>query len=88
MPATRPLHTLTSALVAAGLLTGCAAAPTSPPDGGRPQVLASFYPLQFVADRVGGEHADVGSLTLPGRTRTASSCRRGRSGTSATPTSS
>jgi zinc transport system substrate-binding protein len=33
---------------------------------GKPQVVASFYPLQFVADRVVGDHADVTNLTGPG----------------------
>ncbi|ROS73679.1 metal ABC transporter substrate-binding protein [Cellulomonas sp. PhB143] len=31
----------------------------------RLQVLASFYPLQFVAQRVGGDHAEVANLTPP-----------------------
>jgi zinc transport system substrate-binding protein len=30
-------------------------------------VVASFYPLQYVAQRVAGEHADVDSLTSPGQ---------------------
>jgi zinc transport system substrate-binding protein len=33
---------------------------------GTPQVVASFYPLQYVAQRVVGEHADVVGLTSPG----------------------
>ncbi|MGN8245131.1 metal ABC transporter substrate-binding protein [Cellulomonas soli] len=34
--------------------------------GAELQVLASFYPLQLVAERVGGEHVSVSSLTPPG----------------------
>lgn len=34
--------------------------------GDRVAVLASFYPLQYVAQQVGGEHVDVTSLTPPG----------------------
>ncbi|HEX5561791.1 MAG TPA: metal ABC transporter substrate-binding protein [Nocardioidaceae bacterium] len=33
---------------------------------GRMQVLASFYPLEYVAERVGGHHVDVRNLTKPG----------------------
>ncbi len=33
---------------------------------GRPSVVASFYPLRFVAQRVVGDHARVVSLTQPG----------------------
>jgi zinc transport system substrate-binding protein len=48
--------------------SGCAAfsddSATSP--GGRPQVVAAFYPLQYVVQRVAGEHADVTDLTKPG----------------------
>lgn len=36
------------------------------PTGERLQVMASFYPLAFVVERVGGEHVDVSNLTPPG----------------------
>ncbi|HET8561213.1 MAG TPA: metal ABC transporter substrate-binding protein [Marmoricola sp.] len=42
-------------------LAGCA--PTGPAG---PTVVASFYPLQFVAQRIVGEHARVENLTAPG----------------------
>lgn len=48
--------------LAGGALTGCAASS----DGGKPQVLASFYPLQYVAKRIVGDHAEVTNLTKPG----------------------
>jgi zinc transport system substrate-binding protein len=44
------------------LLTGC----NGIPEGNRPQVVASFYPLQYVAERVVGDHAEVTGLTQPG----------------------
>ncbi len=34
-------------------------------DGDTVQVLASFYPLQFVAERVGGDRVEVSNLTPP-----------------------
>lgn len=49
-------------VLALGTSTGCAA----PGDHGKPQVVASFYPLQYVAQRVVGNHADVTNLTGPG----------------------
>jgi zinc transport system substrate-binding protein len=49
---------------AALVLTGCA--PADAGDDGRMPVTAAFYPLQFVAERVGGEHVRVTSLTKPG----------------------
>ena len=42
--------------------TGCTAAEGS----GQPEVVASFYPLQYVAERVVGDHAEVVNLTAPG----------------------
>src|SRR3954451_1381004 len=44
-------------------LTGCAA---SAADDGRPRVAAAFYPLAWVAERVGGEGVAVTGLTDPG----------------------
>lgn len=57
---------LSALLVSLALvLAGCAATPPSAP-GDRLRVVASFYPLQFVAERVGGDRVTVGSLTQPG----------------------
>lgn len=50
-------------MVVAGLLAGCNAQAGS--DGG-PSVVASFYPLAYVAERVAGDHAQVRSLTTAG----------------------
>ena len=49
----------------AGSLSACGAALASPDDG-RVHVAASFYPLQFVVQRIGGDRVDVTSLTRPG----------------------
>ncbi|QAY63032.1 zinc ABC transporter substrate-binding protein [Xylanimonas allomyrinae] len=46
-------------------LTGCATTPSADDADGRVQVLASFYPLQFVAEQVGGDLVDVQNLTPP-----------------------
>ena len=56
--------------LAAGLaLTGCsvdAAAQGSADRSGRLDVIASFYPLQFITERIGGGDVRVTSLTKPG----------------------
>ena len=46
------------------LLAGCASDPGVAP--GTVDVMASFYPLQFVAEQVGGDRVTVRSLTPPG----------------------
>ncbi|CAN5173430.1 zinc ABC transporter substrate-binding protein [soil metagenome] len=51
--------------VAAAVLVLGACSPGNAGDG-RPSVLASFYPLQLVAQQVGGDRVDVTSLTPPG----------------------
>ncbi len=47
-------------------LTGCGSGPASSSAGDTLQIVAAFYPLQYVAERVAGDHADVSSLTKPG----------------------
>ncbi|MDM8084146.1 metal ABC transporter substrate-binding protein [Cellulomonas cellasea] len=51
--------------LAALILTGCGAAADGASDT-RLSVSASFYPLQFVTQAVGGDRVDVSSLTPPG----------------------
>ncbi|UQU63508.1 metal ABC transporter substrate-binding protein [Couchioplanes caeruleus] len=54
---------------AAALLLGAAAAcgqPASGFSGGRLDVVTAFYPLQFLAERVGGDAVRVVQLTKPG----------------------
>lgn len=56
-----------TALVLAGCGASTPAASAPPvPSGGRLAVTASFYPLQFVAERVGGDRVTVTGLTEPG----------------------
>lgn len=44
--------------------TGSAGTPTRTP--GQLRIVAAFYPLQFIAQRVAGEHAAVINMTQPG----------------------
>ena len=49
------------------MLSGCEnEGSTSTAGSDRLSVVASFYPLQFAAERVGGEHVQVENLTKPG----------------------
>lgn len=61
---------VTTSLAATALLlplTACGAfSDDSAADDGEVRVAAAFYPLQFVAERVAGEHAEVTQLTQPG----------------------
>lgn len=57
----RSLATLACATL---LLSACGA--TAQDDDGRLEVVASFYPVGFVAERVGGDLATVDTLTTPG----------------------
>lgn len=51
-------------LAALTLLTACSADGSAPDEAeGTVEVLASFYPLQFVVEQVGGEHVTVSNLT-------------------------
>lgn len=50
----------------AALLVGLVSACSNALDPGKPVVVAAFYPLQFVAERVVGPHAQVVNLTAPG----------------------
>ncbi|WP_431950058.1 metal ABC transporter substrate-binding protein [Actinacidiphila sp. bgisy167] len=46
-------------------LSACSAADASGGDG-RLKVTASFYPMQYLAEQIGGGHVDVTGLTKPG----------------------
>lgn len=58
----RTLVALAAASLTASLLSGC-----SSPGSDGTTVVASFYPLEYVAQRIVGEHADVVGLTSPGQ---------------------
>ena len=47
-------------------LTACSTSDSGAPDGDGLRVVASFYPMEFLAERIGGEHVDVTGLTAPG----------------------
>ncbi|MFW6690359.1 metal ABC transporter solute-binding protein, Zn/Mn family [Streptomyces sp. MAR4 CNX-425] len=58
-----------AALSAAAVLalSACADGDTgTTTDDGRLRVTASFYPMQFLAEEIGGRHAEVDTLTKPG----------------------
>jgi zinc transport system substrate-binding protein len=56
-----------AALATTGLvLAGCGSDGSSAAAGDGPEVLAAFYPLAFVAERVAGPDAGVTNLTQPG----------------------
>ncbi|NLU71575.1 zinc ABC transporter substrate-binding protein [Streptomyces sp. HNM0575] len=63
----RTLAAATALGVGACTLTACGAGDSG---GERPhgkvRVIASFYPLQFLAGKIGGEHVETESLTKPG----------------------
>ncbi|MEU7245665.1 metal ABC transporter substrate-binding protein [Streptomyces sparsogenes] len=50
----------------AATLTACSANATDGRTDGKLDVVASFYPMQFLAERIGGGHVHVSSLTKPG----------------------
>jgi zinc transport system substrate-binding protein len=49
-------------LIAGLVLAGCG----SDSAGGRPSVVAAFYPLAYAAERIGGSSYDIRNLTPPG----------------------
>jgi zinc transport system substrate-binding protein len=61
---------LAAAVVATAALAGCASqgdvASAGGSGGGRPQVVTSFYPLQFITERIAGNAVTVQNLTKPG----------------------
>ena len=58
----RPPAALLGLLVATPLLAACGASA----DSEGTQVVASFYPLHYVAQRIAGDHAEVEGLASPG----------------------
>lgn len=76
-------------LAAAGLvaLSACSTAGASGEDG-RLRVTASFYPMQFLAEQIGGGHVDVTELTKPGTEPHDLELTPGRPASWASPTSS
>ncbi|MFJ7203161.1 metal ABC transporter substrate-binding protein [Streptomyces sp. NPDC098789] len=57
----------TAAALGAAALTGCSGtASAGTTKDGRLSVMASFYPMQFLAEQIGKDHVKVDSLTKPG----------------------
>ncbi|MFI2298892.1 metal ABC transporter substrate-binding protein [Actinacidiphila glaucinigra] len=54
-----------AALAGLAALSACSTAGAGGEDG-RLKVTASFYPMQFLAEQIGGGHVDVTGLTKPG----------------------
>ena len=61
---------LTLAAVTALTTAGCGSGSADPAEDGRLDVVASFYPLQWATQQVGGADVRVGSLTKPGAEET------------------
>src|SRR5215471_11998463 len=51
------------ALAALSVLTGCG---STTPNDGKVHVVAGFYPLQYLAEEVGGDRVSVTNLVQPG----------------------
>jgi zinc transport system substrate-binding protein len=56
-----------TALLAGSVLSGCGALGSGGGSGNGHRIAAAFYPLQYVAERVAGEHFKVDNLTQAGR---------------------
>ncbi|QKW19500.1 zinc ABC transporter substrate-binding protein [Kitasatospora sp. NA04385] len=62
-----PIALAVTALAGSLLLSGCGGVSSAAgKDGGRLEVVASFYPMEFLARQIGGEHVKVTDLTAPG----------------------
>lgn len=53
-----------ASVLALGTLSACGT--SSAADNGKLDVAASFYPMQFLAEQIGGKHVNVDNLTKPG----------------------
>ncbi|BCL13337.1 metal ABC transporter substrate-binding protein [Micromonospora sagamiensis] len=65
-PTSRVLAAASSALLALGAVTACSSDEVAGADPQRVDVVAAFYPLQFVSERVGGDAVTVVNLAKPG----------------------
>ncbi|MBQ0987734.1 zinc ABC transporter substrate-binding protein [Streptomyces sp. F63] len=69
----RPASRISAAAAAAGVtalglvtLTACGTGTAGAGGDGKVNVVASFYPLEYLAEEIGGEHVSVTTLTKPG----------------------
>jgi zinc transport system substrate-binding protein len=63
---TRRLLATASIIVAAVAMSACTPRSSAGKGTGKLDVVASFYPLQFATEQIGGSHVAVTSLTRPG----------------------
>src|SRR5664280_974708 len=56
----------TALIIAALTLSACSSGAPGKSSTGQLSVVASFYPLQFAAEQIGGSHVAVTNLTRPG----------------------
>ena len=63
----RRLIPLVAAAGALSALSACSTDSAAAGDTGKFDVVASFYPMAFLAERIGGDHVHVTSLTEPGQ---------------------
>ncbi|TYB98341.1 zinc ABC transporter substrate-binding protein [Micromonospora sp. WP24] len=64
--AVRTLAATTAALLALGGAAACSSGGPAGADPQRVDVVAAFYPLQFIAERIGGDAVRVTNLVKPG----------------------
>jgi zinc transport system substrate-binding protein len=62
----RRIHLAASLVIAALILSACGQGKSAQTSTGQVAVVASFYPLQFATQQIGGDHVSVTSLTKPG----------------------
>ncbi|GFH34184.1 metal ABC transporter substrate-binding protein [Streptomyces pacificus] len=53
-------------LVTLSACSGTSSAAGGGEDGGKLDVVASFYPMQYLVEQIGGDHVEVRTLTQPG----------------------
>jgi zinc transport system substrate-binding protein len=63
---TAPVALAASAVVGALLLSACGGAAGAKGADGKVDVVAAFYPLQYLAEQIGGDHVKVTDLTATG----------------------
>lgn len=59
--------TATATALGLGALSACSTDSAAAGDTGKFDVVASFYPMAFLAERIGGDHVHVTTLTSPGQ---------------------
>ncbi|WP_071337712.1 metal ABC transporter substrate-binding protein [Streptomyces albidoflavus] len=62
----RIAFTASAAALSLGVLSACGGAESGGSADGKLAVTASFYPLEFLVEQIGGDHVDVTTLTGPG----------------------